>query len=64
MTVISGVLYLIVVGFGGWFLVRAQSFHSLSSADLWVCRLLTVFALFFFAFDVLGAVGVFSPADG
>jgi len=61
VTVISGVLYLIVVGFGGWFLVRAQSFHSLSSADLWVCRLLTVFALFFFAFDVLGAVGVFVP---
>jgi len=61
MTVIWGLLYLIIVGFGGWLIVRAQSSCPLTPADLWVCRLLTVFALFFFAFDVLGAFGVFFP---
>jgi len=61
VTVISGLLYLIVVGFGGCSIVRARSSHSLAPADLWVCRLVMVFALFFFAFDVLGAFGVFVP---
>ena len=61
MTVISGLLYVIVVGLGSCFIVRARSCRALPLADLWVCRLLTFFALFFFAFDVLGTVGVFFP---
>jgi hypothetical protein len=55
----AGTLYLFVVGLGGCFIVRAQAYSTSAPLDLWVCRLLTVFVLFFFAFDVLGALGLF-----
>jgi hypothetical protein len=59
VTVIAGILYLIVVGVGGCLIVRRQSAGMFLPGDLLVCRLLTVFVIFFFAFDVLGALGLF-----
>jgi hypothetical protein len=61
VTVISGTFYLMLVGLGGCFIVRAQPSHALAPTDLLVCRLLMGFALFFFAFDVLGAFGLLFP---
>ena len=61
VTPTSGLVYLIVVGLGACFIVRAGSSRALPPADLWICRLLAVFVLFFFAFDVLGAVGMLFP---
>ena len=59
MTVAAGVLYLIAVVFGSYFIVRERSPHTISPADLLICRLIAGFALFFLAFDALGAIGLF-----
>jgi hypothetical protein len=59
VTVTGGILYLIVVGIGGYLTVRRKSTGIFPLADLLVCRLLTVFVLFFFVFDVLGTLGLF-----
>ena len=59
MTVAAGILYLIVVGVGGCLIVRGRPTGIFPPADLLLCRLLTVFVLFFFVFDVLGALGLF-----
>jgi hypothetical protein len=53
VTVIAGVLYLILVSLGGYFIVREQCTDIFGPADIFVCRLLTPFVLFFFAFGVL-----------
>jgi len=58
--VAAGILYLIVVGFGGCLIIiQGQSKNIFPIGDLLVCRLLSVFVLFFFAFHVLGALGLF-----
>ena len=59
MSAIAGILYLTVVALGSCLLVRGP--EAPSSLDLLACRLIAVFALFFFGFDVLGAFGLFFP---
>ena len=59
MSAIAGILYLTVVALGSCLLVRGPEVPS--SVDLLACRLIAVFALFFFGFDVLGAFGLFFP---
>jgi hypothetical protein len=63
VTVAAGILYLIAVVLGSYFIVRERSPDTISPADLLICRLLAGFALFFIAFDVLGAIGLFVPGS-
>lgn len=59
MSATAGILYLTVVALGSCLLVRGP--EAPSWVDLLACRLIAVFALFFFGFDVLGAFGLFFP---
>lgn len=59
MSATAGILYLMVVTLGGWLMVPRQ--RTSSPVDLFICRLITGFALFFFGFEVPAATGLFIP---
>jgi hypothetical protein len=59
VTVVAGIVYLIVVVLGGYFVVQERSPGTLTPPEFLVCRVLAGSALFFIGFDVLGAIGLF-----